>query len=342
MALYLKSNTLASVSATEYANINDLKPASEIIDEYTSRVVSDGGSVKDPLFLESLVTFLRANNMYSKVHTMASVKLGISEFESGSKTLVPKLYNLGYSGDLLSRIYERVILGSEETNVNETKFTEYTKEVERTVSGQPAPSTPALAGGVINTQTSDGSYTGYYNEMPDVISQSGNMAVLFVGEVDSPLGGTAIYPVGVFNESNRYENGGSSPRPFMLAIPKSSDSRGVRLERVRNGKEEFYQYNPIFTENPATIDKVFTGFVDTANGNVLVSGFDGGVPKEFSNTLDAGYPVGLDKPSNFYIGTSPGITASRVYKIRFKHAVLLSDCTQEQVLAMRDFLSQNI
>lgn len=111
MALVLKSNKSVRNTGSSFSILDSLT-AAEVVSNFQSRVVADGGEIVDVNFLNNVANFLVINKLLGKVHTVASASLAVKRNISGA---VEKVYNLIGSNDLI--MYARTVTGGAVTDV---------------------------------------------------------------------------------------------------------------------------------------------------------------------------------------------------------------------------------
>lgn len=89
MALILKTDTV--VTGNTLGNVRDNLTASEIVNNFTARVLADGGVIINNTYLNQLASFLVNNRLAGKVRNIASPSLAVKKDASG---YVSRLYGL--------------------------------------------------------------------------------------------------------------------------------------------------------------------------------------------------------------------------------------------------------
>lgn len=357
MALYLKSDVNMKLTDLNVLNIHDLKTKSEYKSEYEDKAASNDAVIQNTSFYNAAVDYIHNNNLKSKVHTFVSKDLALTTKQLGSETVVTRLINLGVSPDYTARLLRRVIGTSSKLNHYGESYTEYVDEQEDLSKSTKLINAPRLLSDSITLEKiTDGYLNNYLNfkqEHEYPISASGNVAVIFVGKVLSPLNNSRVFPVVAMSDDNKDSGKGSSAYAIRLVTPTSATYYGIRTElQNANSVDVFFNTKQVLNDNgTVSLNSTLTAYLDVLNNNSMING-------KFENSTDyttqykqaslEKYADNLIKPHQFCIGAYEGVgvsgTGNLDYRnvIKFKHLVVLRDCTEQQVLDFAEFIRSTL
>lgn len=357
MALFFKSDS--SMRLTELGGRHMLDGISKdgLKALYDKKIEGSGGDITNQGFYDSVTKFISDNDLAGRIHTFVSSELGVvtSPTEDGNglaMTGVTRLVNLGQSPDFVANVYLKVSHSEAQTNMDGVGYTS-SMQLLGSLENPDTPNVnmPTKLDGYVDLNKQTSSFAnhrlGFKQEKPYPLSATGNVAVFLVAELAGTGNTSRVFPVNALTKYNNPLNGGSAMYPLRLATPKNGGPAGIRVERYSEGQSVSVLFNTEAQGGGMAISfsRALGGLVNTVDGELLIRGVFRANGLIINNSISAPLEPHRDtlrEAVQLSIGSFEGISTDTDVVIRFKHLVVLQDCSKSEFLAFSEFLEGNL